>query len=314
MRRRDFIAGAGAAGGDAGGRVYRRVGKLAPITDEHLLATIGNFPAEWQRDASKRSFWLAISVVKYFLGADWLDEHVSWETKAPGFLRVIVGHSAETQISTFKIVDFAELLWNLQVIGGIDTCIDRLQRGIIEPTYAELDLGRMLLCGGVNFSFVEPQQQRGFDYDIEITLPDGTIVCADAKCKVGATEFSADTVKHSLEKARRQFSKDRPSIVFMKVPPRWIRQPAPFSLNEVADRFLRGTGRIVSVKFYFSEIVHAEGTLRHDHSFKEISNPNNRFDQSRDWTMFTDPPAPRGWNGMPSTWRRLLFFPNEGRR
>ena len=276
-------------------REYHKVGKLSRITDGHLLTTIGNFPAGLREDSSKRSFALAISVVKYFLGMDWLDEHVSWETMTPGFLRVIPGQSAVTQVSTFKIVDFAELLWNLQGIAGIDICIDRLRSGVVEPTYAELDLARMLFCGG------------------EITLPDETIVCADAKCKVESTEFSVDTVKHSLEKARRQFPTDRPSIIFMKVPARWIRQPLPgISLNEVANRVLRGTGRIVSVKFYFSDIVYADGMLRHEHAFKEICNPNNRFDPSRDWTMFAEPPAPRGWNGMPSTWRRLLFFPEDG--
>jgi hypothetical protein len=289
------------------------MGRLAPITDKHLLATIANFPTELREGNSKRSFWLAIAVVKYFLGQEWLDEHVSWERNTPGFLRVIAGQSAETQISTFKLVDFAELLWNLQWTAGFDVCIDRLSQGVIEPTYAELDLGRMLYCGSVSFRFVEPQQIKGLDYDIEITLPDDMVVCADAKCKVEATDFSVDTVSNSLEKARRQFPKDRPSIIFMKVPPRWMKQPAPgLSLNAIAENFLRRTGRIVSVKFYFSNINYVGEALTHDHTFKEISNPNNRFDRSRDWNMFAEPQPPQGWNGMPPRWRRLLFFANEG--
>jgi hypothetical protein len=258
------------------------MGKLAPITDKHLLEAIASFPAEWREDDSKRSFWLAIAVIKYFLGEVWLDEHehVSPERTAPGFLRVIAGQSAETQISTFRLVDFAELLWNLQCTTGFDMCIDRLGQGVIEPTYAELDLGdlgRMLYCGGVNFRFVEPQQIKGLDYDVEITLADGMVVCADAKCKLEATEFSADTVRNSLEKARRQFPKDRPSIIFMKVPDRWFKQPTQVtgqSLNGIADKFLCGTKRIVSVKFYFSDVVYVDKALMHDHSFKEISNHN----------------------------------------
>ena len=291
------------------------MGKFAPITDKHLLEVIASFPAEWREDDSKRSFWLAIAVVKYFLGEVWLDEHVSPERNAPGFLRVIAGQSAETQISTFRLVDFAELLWNLQCTTGFDMCIDRLGQGVIEPTYAELDLGRMLYCGGVNFRFVEPQQIKGLDYDVEITLADGMVVCADAKCKLEATDFSVDTVRNSLEKARRQFLKDRPSIIFMKVPARWFKQPTQvqgLSLNGIAEKFLCGTKRIVSVKFYFSDIVYVDKALMHDHSFKEISNYNNRFDRSRDWEMFAEPQVPRGWNGMPPGWRRVLFFPNDG--
>jgi hypothetical protein len=289
------------------------MGHFSPVTETDLLGAIKNLPTEFRQDGSKRSFWLAISVIKYFFGQEWLDEHVSWESTSPGFLRVIPGYSAETQISTFRIVDFAELLWNLQTTTGFDICIDRLRQGVIESTYAELDLGRMLYCNDVMFRYVEPQQKKTLDYDLEITLPDGMIVCADAKCKLESTEFSADTVKHSLEKARKQFPKDCPSFIFMKVPSRWIRQyTGGLSLNEIAENWLCGTRRVVSVKFYFSEIIYVGKYLVHDHSFKEISNNNNRFDRFRDWNMFAEPKAPRGWNGMPPQWKRLLFFPDDG--
>ena len=56
----------------------------------------------------------------------------------------------------------------------------------------------MLYSGNVDFRFVEPQQKKGLDYDIEITLSDGFVVCADAKCKVEATDFSVDSVRRSL--------------------------------------------------------------------------------------------------------------------
>ena len=289
------------------------MGRLAPIRDQHLLRTIANFPADWRDDDSKRSFWLAVSVVKYFFGQKWVDEHVSPERTSVGFLRVPLGEGEDTQISTFKIIDFAELLYNLQDIPGFDTCIDRMRHGVIEATFAELDLGRMLYSGNVDFRFVEPQQKKGLDYDIEITLSDGLVVCADAKCKVEATDFSVDSVRRSLEKARTQFPRDRPSIIFMKVPYRWFEEPGHgVSLNSIAETFLRGTGRIVSVKFYVSYIGYRDKALRQDHAFKEISNPNNRFNSSRDWNMFAEPPAKTGWNGMPLRWKRLLFFPNDG--
>jgi hypothetical protein len=231
--------------------------RLAQITRQHLLKTVGNFPTKLRNDDSKRSFWLSVAVIKYFFGEEWIEEHLSPQRATDGFLRVVPGEAADTQISAFKIVDFAELLYNLQHIPGFYVCIDRIRRGTLEPTYAELDFGRMLYCGGVEFRFVEPQQQKGLDYDIEIRLPDGVLVSADAKCKVDSTDFSVDTVRRSLEKARTQFPRDRPSIIFLKVPDRWIEQPLfGASLNEIAVQFLRGTGRIVSVKFYFSRSIY----------------------------------------------------------
>lgn len=303
------------ASGSFGARPIESItmGRFAPIRDQDLLRTIANFPPDWRDNESKRSFWLAVSIVKYFFGQEWVDEHVSPERTTAGFLRVPLGEGTDTQISTFKIVDFAELLFNLQDILGFDTCIDRIRRGVIEPTFAELDLGRMLYSGNVEFRFVEPQQTKGLDYDIEITLSDGLVVCADAKCKAEATDFSVDSVRHSLKKARTQFPENRPSIIFMKVPHRWFEEPIHgVSLNSIAETFLRETGRIVSVKFYVSHIGYRDKAISHDLTFKEISNPNNRFDPARDWNMFAEPNAKSGWNGMPPRWKRLVFFPNDG--
>jgi hypothetical protein len=286
------------------------MGQLAPINDQHLLATIATFPPDIRNNESKRAFELAGSIVENFFGKEWIDQHVSPKCTTDEYLRVIPGEGHATGTSTYKVVDFAELLYNLQNVAGFHICIDRLRSGVIEPTYAELDFGRMLYCGNVDFRFVEPNNRKGFDYDIEITLCDKMVVCADAKCKIEATDFNTDTVRRSLEKARKQFPKDRPSIIFMKVPHRWFEEPMHGnSLIGIAEAFLRRTRRIVSVKLYVSYIDYHDEALTHVHNFKEISNPNNRFDPSREWNMFAKPSAS---GGLPSRWKRLLFFPNNG--
>jgi hypothetical protein len=158
-----------------------------PIQRHHLLKVISAVPTEILEDDTKRSFWLSIAVIKHFLGLDWANQHVSPAVQRPGFLRDIPGDGEETQMSTFKAVDFAELLWNLETIPGLE----RLKSADIQSTCAELDLGRMLYCGDVDFRFVRPQQIKGADYDIEIELANWT-VCADAKCKIESTDFSVE--------------------------------------------------------------------------------------------------------------------------
>jgi hypothetical protein len=203
-------------------------------------------------------------------------------------------------------------LWNLETILGFEICIDRLHHADIESTYAELDLGRMLYCGDIDFRYVKPQQVKGSDYDIEIMLPEWT-VCADAKCKIESTDFSIETVQNSLAHVRKQFPKDRPSIIFVKVPARWFENLSiALLLMDIAGDFLRQTGRIVSIEFYTSHVVHTNGMLGHSQGFKETSNPNNRFDSTRNWDMFAEPSRTPNWNGMPPKWKRLLFFPNDG--
>jgi hypothetical protein len=178
----------------------------------------------------------------------------------------------------------------LQRIPGFDTCIDRMRHGVlIESTYAELDFGRMLYSSNVDFRFVA----------------DGLVVCADAKCKVETTDFSENTVMNALKDARTQFTEDRPSIIFMKFPHHWFGKPIPpgVSLNSIARRFLRTTGRIVSVKFYASHIEYRDKELWHYLKHTEVPNPNNRFGSSRDWKMLPPP----GLYEMPPNWKRLLW-------
>jgi len=222
-----------------------------------------------------------------------------------------------SQEQTFRVVDLAELLFNLQNIEGFDDCISRMRQGVIEPTFAELDLGRMLFLSDVAFRFVKPGGKKGDDYDIEIKLPDWPRVCADAKCKVESTEFSASTVRQALDKARKQFPNNLPSIIFVKVPPNWRSFPVPVSdiLADVAREFLRGTGRIVSIKYFTSLIAWKDGALTHIQMFKEYSNPGNRFDPTRNWDMFAEadetasPNSEGEFSNVPQRWRRLLSFP-----
>jgi hypothetical protein len=194
-----------------------------------------------------------------------------------------------------------------------------MRDGDIEGTYAELDLGRMLYQSDINFRFVNRSGKKGDDFDIEIVFENGTIVCADAKCKVEATEFSEQTVLNSLRHARTQFPDDRPSIIFVKVPPRWLAEHSNVKalLTKVANDFLRGTGRVVSVKYYVSYIHWEDGRVLHIQGFQEINNHNNsnRFDPSRNWDMFVEadtrfgPKGIENFSDVPERWQRLVYYP-----
>jgi hypothetical protein len=84
------------------------------------------------------------------------------------------------------------------------------------------------------------------------------------------------------------------------------------ALMDITRNFFRQTGRVVSIKYYMSDLVDRNGMLAHTHSFKELSNPNNRFDPQRNWDMFAEPFETTSWNGMPPKWKLLLFFPKDG--
>jgi hypothetical protein len=289
------------------------------LTDRHLLNTIAGFPVDIGQNESLKTFLLSIGIVKHFFGHEWVDRHVS-PGGPPGYLRQDKDDRTRAETQSFRLVDLAELLFNLQHTEGVDNCIDRMREGAVEATYAELDFGRMLYVSNIDFRFVKPAGKKGNDFDIEIKLPDGVTVCADAKCKIESTEFSAETIKNSLYDARKQFPADRPSIIFVKVPPRWLElQDVNRVLNLTAKEFFRTTGRIVSVKFFVSAVFWRDGAVTQIHSFHEISNPNNRFEPARNWDMFTEadetarPDGSGNFSDVPQRWRRLIFYP-QGKR
>ena len=174
------------------------------ITKQHLLSVVLRLPYQIVLRDTDRTYWVAISVIKYFFGKDWLDEHLDPEGP-DGFLRQMPDDEAAQNMQAYRILDLAELLFNLQDADGFADCIERMKNGDIEGTYAELDFGRMLHMHGVKFHFVAPLGKRGSDYDIEIECTDGLTICADAKCKIQSTEFSLKTISNTLHDARTQF-------------------------------------------------------------------------------------------------------------
>jgi len=278
------------------------------ITEQHLLSVVARLPQQIVLRDTDRTYWVAISVIKYFFGKDWLDEHLDPEGRG-GFLRQYPNDEVAQGKQAYRILDLAELLFNLQDRTGFADCIERMKDGDIEGTYAELDFGRMLHIHDVRFGFVRPSGKKGSDYDIEIECEDGLRICADAKCKIQSTEFSEATVWNTLHDARTQFPSYRPSALFVKIPPHWMKdEQRSQEMFDVGRRFLRQTKRVVSVKFYVDQLFLENGVITHIQAFKEISNPNNRFDSNRDWDMFKIVTAGQP---VPEIWRRLINFPKD---
>jgi hypothetical protein len=278
---------------------------------EQLKRGFDGLPASVRTNGQTESLALASGVLRAFMSPEWLERHVIADGRVKGFISVDESEPHRQEISYFRVMDLAELIYNLQQVPGFDECITRMRDGDIEGTYAELDFGRMLYLNKVPFRFVVPEGITGRDYDVEIKYPTGVIASADAKCKIDRTEFSRNTVENTLNKARKQLPDAMPGIVFVKVPPRWLAdESSVVGMLDTAHTFLRSTRRVVSVKFYSSPITFANNVMRHDHIYKEISNPRTDFGDEVDWNIFRRLDLPPEANGMPSHWQRIIFFPD----
>jgi hypothetical protein len=284
------------------------------LTVDDFRAWQSSFPDEMKNDDGGQTIGIANSVIAHFLGRDWFAAHIRHDVPKPGFLNLDFSTDRRREATVFRVVELAENLFNLQHIAGFDGCIAQMRAGgeKIESTVAELDFGRFLYIHEVDFRFVEPQLRRGDDYDFELVYPDGLLVPADAKCKFESTQINLDSVRNSLNKARKQLPADRAGIIFMKVPQSWLTDiHTAISMVNLGQDFLRNTDRVVSIKFYVSFLDTVNGMVRHRHAFREITNEASRFHGGRNWGIFADYEVPASWNGMPPKWQRIFFFPKS---
>lgn len=274
------------------------------ISREALQKAFDGLPAPARITAATESFAVASAVLRGFLGAKWFDKHVT-----SGFLTIDESTPKRREETLFRVIDLSEVLYNLQNVTGFDECIERMRNRDIEGTYAELDLGRMLFLHKAPFRYVVARGIKKRDYDVEIIYPNGVVACAEAKCKIESTEFRPATVIDTLNRATGQLPDDHPSIIFVKVPPRWMEARGFAAIiADIARSFLQDVPHVVSVKYYVSPLTFADGFMKHEHAYKEISNPHTNFGDVINWDIFPKMNLPPEWNGMPPWWQRILFF------
>jgi hypothetical protein len=191
-----------------------------------LDATRQSFPAEVRADKGREIFTLAVSIVRHFFGHDWYMEHVFQDadgSRPDGFMRIDYTPGPKGETKTSRLLDFAENLFNLQHIDGFDDRVEQMRTGSTEGTFAEFDFGRFLYIHDIDFKFVTPCGVAGKDFDYRVRYADGREVCADAKCRLEATDMRAETIINALRKARtNNLPPDEPGAVFVKVPPSWL--------------------------------------------------------------------------------------------
>ena len=167
---------------------YATMVEIIRITRQALQDAFDSLPPRARVNAVTESFALGSGVVRAFLGNEWVERHVIPNARKSGFLTIDESDPQRLDLSCFRIIDLAEVLYNLQNISGFDACIEKMRNGDIEGTCAELDFGRMLYLNRVTFRYVVAKGTKGEDYDVQIIYPDGVIACADAKCKIDSTE------------------------------------------------------------------------------------------------------------------------------
>jgi hypothetical protein len=227
------------------------------ISVDDLHKFVDSLPPEVRESDGDRTIILANTINAHFLGRKWCETHLKHDAPKPSFLRMDFSSDSRKKVIVFRVVELAENLYNLRHIEGFDACIAQMNAGAekIESTCAELDFGRLLYINDVEFRFIVAGLRNRKNYDFEILYPGALKVPAEAKCKFESTKINPESVRNALKKARTQLPKDRPGLIFVKVPQNWIDNiEVVKALETIAIDFFRNTDRVVSIKFYVSHL------------------------------------------------------------
>jgi hypothetical protein len=154
-----------------------------------------------------------------------------------------------------RLLNLAEMLWNLQSIISVRNPLEDIANGQIEPGLAELQAGMLLMKSGRQFRYVDRVQGRR-TYDIEIQAANRAWP-AEVKCKIDGTDLSEATIVSAIRTAHDQLPPDDTGggIVFMRCPRDWVVDESrsvkmpPETITAVND-YVKSTRRIGLVASY----------------------------------------------------------------
>jgi hypothetical protein len=239
------------------------------------------------------------SIVSHFLGRQWYADHAYLTSPKTSFLHPHFGSDGLAPVWSMRMLNLAEMLFNLQGVGGFRVCLDHMTLDQLESALSELQVGMMLYQSRIAFRYIDPATMTGKSPDIEITLEDGSSALADIKCKYEETDVSEETVRNTLKKGLSQLPSGRPGLIFVKVPHAWTFEAGetvmlPGSVIRATNAFLRNTSRVAKVVYYLFHLKQAAEGVRNRNAIHEINNLRNPPESQ--WNRDLFPPGRKGFN------------------
>ena len=267
------------------------------------VADLDSWAADISRDAPvespRFSNSIQISIICHFLGRKWYEEHAFVTSPKRSFLYPHFGTDGLASIWSMRILNLAEMLFNLQAMDGFRERLTQMTLDQLESTLAEFQIGMMLHQDQIAFRYLDPATVTGESPDIEIRLTGGATALAEIKCKIEETEISEKTILYTLNKGRKKLPEGKPGLVFIKVPQEWSLEGRetimlPELVLNTTMAFLRNTSRVVKVVYYMFHLAPRAEGVRNSHTILEISNPRNPSDSP--WSDHLFPLTRTGYN------------------
>src|SRR5258707_7355037 len=119
--------------------------RIRPRDLRRMERFLDNLPAPMNR--IEAIYRVSASILQELLGEEWSEYHVFY--KGLGLQGYLGGGDLDTHV--LRVYTLADLLLNLQDVKGFTGVLSRVAGGDLEPSFAELEVGKLLAWTNVQF-------------------------------------------------------------------------------------------------------------------------------------------------------------------
>jgi hypothetical protein len=201
-------------------------------------------------------YFLAHQILRFFLGNEWVEKRIfdndppatRQHHKGRKFLKSDSPGVDENVKHQDRIIKLAECLYNLQRIPGMPERLAKMEDDDLESLYSEFECARIMSHPSLKLRLRKTTGSKRDDFDADITSPSGRLICCEIKAKEDTSEVTRKKIENSIEAARKQLPKNKPGLVWIRIPELWASQIGTKGIvDEAVRRALRKSNRLVAI-------------------------------------------------------------------
>lgn len=210
------------------------------------------------KDCDFYKMWISTEILRVLVGNEWVNQavfpnnHSVTSPEVQETIRFLRSRESGFQFQE-RVSRFANRLYDIQEVPGLERVVKSLIEGDIALSYAEIEASSFFFRRGIEHEFITPTGNKGRDFDICLTK-DG--VNCEVKHKIEETDPSRKTLETTLSRAKAQVPEAEPAIFFIKIPIEWVRYSG---IKEIIERtkgnFFPRSNNVLGFILYWEEPV-----------------------------------------------------------
>lgn len=211
---------------------------------KHILETYKQFESQGYVGQ-----WYAISseILLTTFGPDWWKKNYVDDSNNNFFLSKREASTENRFKHQDRVIYLGHLVYSLRNCEGVDYYFESLKTKDLKSCYWELRVANVFLNSEYKVKFVKESGEKKSDFDF-VVQKENYIFYVEAKSRDNFNPKNENTLRNTLNEARKQLPKQANGIIYISIPLEWIHmENAEDKISTVIRKFLHETRRVCYV-------------------------------------------------------------------